>query len=662
MTVPVVTVRIAFTTAPFATTPTWVDVSADYIAHSFRRGRQAQLARIEAGEGSVLLKNFLGNYWPLKAAGAYYPNVTTDKKINIRATDLTYPKWISPASYTDADAAWTDEAKAYDGSLVTYSYCSTDSHYLTLAPAAAILCSKIRIYTDTWSTIGGHYTGSADITIDVYYGAAWHTLSSTAIAGSAWVEANLASEQLVSNARIKINGAILGHVDIFEFQFGQSTLDRFTGYVREWNPTWFSPEGLLYSCMQLSIVDAQAILAGIKVNTTGWPSELTGARVARVLDAVGFPAADRVIDTGTQTVQAGDGSSVFAMDHLYIVQDTEMGQLFFRGDGFAIFHDRMKRVGTSSLASYGEGGIPIYEPKLPFNNDLVYNDVRLTRVGGTEQVATDATSITNHTQRTYSKSGLLLATDALTLELAQDIRYMYKNPSMYVKNIGVKLQAPGHEAATWPEALSRDISDKITIVRAEAGINNAHFIEGNEESYDCRDGEWITKFQTSDAAVQFPVRETITLHPNAAGDLAQLYRNPNAGEANWQDVLTIGSGNYVYAIRNPPYTYPNIQSDLYNLDPPPALSGILTATIHANVWKDAGNCTMRFLIKTATSTYYSGYVSLPIPIAEVTFDITSLITVADLANLQIGYECDGDTYGNRTGCDCIYVSILGYKA
>jgi hypothetical protein len=37
--------RIAFATAPFASTPTWVDVSADLMSLSIKRGRMNEMKR-----------------------------------------------------------------------------------------------------------------------------------------------------------------------------------------------------------------------------------------------------------------------------------------------------------------------------------------------------------------------------------------------------------------------------------------------------------------------------------------------------------------------------------------------------------------------------------------------------------------------------------------
>lgn len=86
MTLPTMVSRVAFATAPYAVTPTWSDISSEFISASIRRGRMHELDRIEAGIAIIVLKNESGNYWPDNAGGAYYPNIKPRKRINLRAT------------------------------------------------------------------------------------------------------------------------------------------------------------------------------------------------------------------------------------------------------------------------------------------------------------------------------------------------------------------------------------------------------------------------------------------------------------------------------------------------------------------------------------------------------------------------------------------------
>ena len=80
------------------------------------------------------------------------------------------------------------------------------------------------------------------------------------------------------------------------------TYDRFNGYIESYPRSWTpGPAGVAY--VELHAVDAFKVLALANVNTTR-PAESSGTRVGAILDAIGWPAADRAIDTGISTVQA----------------------------------------------------------------------------------------------------------------------------------------------------------------------------------------------------------------------------------------------------------------------------------------------------------------------------------------------------------------------
>ena len=109
MALPVIQIRVAFASDPFDAVPVWTDITHDVQSVTTKRGRQTELARMEAGTATIRLKNHQGNYWPNNATGLHFPNVLPGKKVNIRAVydAITYdiytgftagwpPKWLSP--------------------------------------------------------------------------------------------------------------------------------------------------------------------------------------------------------------------------------------------------------------------------------------------------------------------------------------------------------------------------------------------------------------------------------------------------------------------------------------------------------------------------------------------------------------------------------------
>lgn len=132
MTLPTLSVRIAFATNPLDT-PTWTDVSAYVRGLRIRRGRNDELGRMEAGEAEVVLDNRDRRFDPTHAAGPYYPNVLPMRKISIRATwnAVTYDV------YTGFIEAWPTAWPLSTDSTVTLT-CADAFMYFALVDWIAV--------------------------------------------------------------------------------------------------------------------------------------------------------------------------------------------------------------------------------------------------------------------------------------------------------------------------------------------------------------------------------------------------------------------------------------------------------------------------------------------------------------------------------------------
>src|SRR5207244_822444 len=74
-----------------------------------------------------------------------------------------------------------------------------------------------------------------------------------------------------------------------------------------------------------------------------------------------------------------------------------------------------------------------------YDDTQLYNDIHVTGLGGTEQVASDATSQTAYFKRTLTKTGLVVAdasgyggntVDNEAAALASYLLYIYKDPAL----------------------------------------------------------------------------------------------------------------------------------------------------------------------------------------------------------------------------------------
>lgn len=292
--------------------------------------------------------------------------------------------------------------------------------------------------------------------------------------------------------------------------YGGTTYDLYTGFVESWQPG-FLTRPIKGPTMTLSCSDLIKNLSNLLLNDAGgYASEKTGARVGHVLDTLGWPAGSRTIDTGQTTLQAtGALVNVGAMDHLFTVEDTELGIIFIAPDGKVVFQDRHGRLFspfTVSQGTFGDdlgaGDLPYTDISPEYGDTRIYNDIRVTRLSGTEQVATDATSATAYGKRGLSRPSLLMTTDVEALAQAQYLLNRYKQPAMRIKQIELQPD-PAHEAALYAAMLGFDISTRVKVKLAAATLNSDYHIEGiNHDWNRDKPGVLTTKWMLADALNQ----------------------------------------------------------------------------------------------------------------------------------------------------------------
>lgn len=285
--------------------------------------------------------------------------------------------------------------------------------------------------------------------------------------------------------------------------YGGTTYDLYTGFAEAWQPSFLSERGGQVSIVELNCADLIKNLARLDLNAAGYAEELSGARIGHLLDDLGWPAADRDLDAG-QSLMQGTGALANdnALEHAQLVQLSEAGIMYIAGDGHVQFEDRQHRLNaphTVSQATFSDvagnqhyhGIEPVYE------DTYIFNDVRLTCVGGAQQAAEDATSQTDYGKSTLPRTGLIVTTDAEMLAQAQYLLSRYKDPALRVRKI---LLLPERDPANlWPKALGYDISTRITVAYSPAEYSRESHIEGIKHVYDALTNTWQTEWQLSDA-------------------------------------------------------------------------------------------------------------------------------------------------------------------
>jgi hypothetical protein len=267
------------------------------------------------------------------------------------------------------------------------------------------------------------------------------------------------------------------------------TYDLFRGFVDTWDVDW---KGSYESEVTVPCTDAFKVFGAYSRTALGAPvgaGEDSGARVNRILDSLGWSASDRVISTGDSTLQGttleGDG-----LAELQLVADSEIGELYVRGDGKVVFRNRQAIVSetrsTTVQATFGgdPAELPYHDVGISCDDVQMANLVRATREGGAEQTASDTASIAEYTTHTFERSGLLHVSDGETLSWAQWILHLAKDPELRFDQLTVR--PIKDETALFPQVLSREIGDRIAIKRQPPGdgdiVEREVFIRGIEHT------------------------------------------------------------------------------------------------------------------------------------------------------------------------------------
>jgi hypothetical protein len=272
--------------------------------------------------------------------------------------------------------------------------------------------------------------------------------------------------------------------------YGGQWWDLWRGYADGWDITYPAPD---YSQATLTATDAQKVF-GSKNHAALVPvgeGELSGARIHRIADSASWPAKDRRIDVGRSTLQATDLQGA-PWDHMLLVQDTEIGEVYIDPAGKLVFKDRhailTETLSTTSQAIFGRFGQP---GELPYVNLVpVYDDtdirnaIRITREGGLEQVASDQQSIRDNLEKTYERTGLLMQTDQEASDYAEYLLAQSKDAQVRFTQITVDPAA--QPADLWAHVFGRDFGDRITIRSRPPGVGLVErdvFIRGIAGSY-----------------------------------------------------------------------------------------------------------------------------------------------------------------------------------
>jgi hypothetical protein len=289
----------------------------------------------------------------------------------------------------------------------------------------------------------------------------------------------------------------------------------FSGYVTSYD-TNFKVGVEDISSVTLQCVDAFRLFSNVAISTVAGTSagQTTGARMNNLLDVPTFPTSMRVIDTGDSTVQADPGTERDLLNALQTIENSEFGGFFIDPEGNATFlsRDTVAQKADQTATDFADDGTGISYQAIDFAYDdtLIFNSVTVNREGGIAQTVQDTSSIETYFIHSGKREGLLVETDAESLEQANMILQSRKDAVFRIDSIGLNL-ADDTETARIQAGLELDIFDLVDITKSTPGAGSVTlelFVQGVQ--HDITTNTWTTKLFTAEPIIQAFILDSAT--------------------------------------------------------------------------------------------------------------------------------------------------------
>lgn len=264
--------------------------------------------------------------------------------------------------------------------------------------------------------------------------------------------------------------------------------------------------GYADAVVHLSATDAFKILSN-KLVSGDFPAQRSDLRFAAILDAIGWPAALRSLAVGVSLLDPITLDRVSALEHLQQVAESESGRLFVDTSGRIKFIDRHAPYLTTSQATFGEQEINYVDVTFAGGDALIYNEILVQRAadGAELRSAVDAASQLDYFARSLSHTGMLFNHDNEGTDKANFELSIYKDFRPRID--GMILDGSYQPALIWPQALGRELGDRLTVRKRPPGggslIEQESFVEGIEHSIGV--GTWDTTVRLSAIGIGYQI-------------------------------------------------------------------------------------------------------------------------------------------------------------
>lgn len=254
-----------------------------------------------------------------------------------------------------------------------------------------------------------------------------------------------------------------------EIRISSNNIVEFFGVVDDWNLD-YAPGRLDTATMVAS--DAFVYLNNETLTASTATTQLSGARVNAILDAISYPSSSREIDAGNTTL----GPDVIPEDqnvlaYLKLIEASELGAIFVGKSGNVTFKSRNSVAATSSVPNLTDDGtgIPYQNLKVVYGSEQLANEIVVSSViTASTAVATDTASQSQYGVFNLTRTDLLMNTNDDLVNMATFLASKYAQPEYRFESLEVRVN--DLPLASQNQILDLELSDIVKVTFTPSGI------------------------------------------------------------------------------------------------------------------------------------------------------------------------------------------------
>ncbi|MFZ9922809.1 MAG: hypothetical protein ACO3E4_07850, partial [Candidatus Nanopelagicaceae bacterium] len=192
----------------------------------------------------------------------------------------------------------------------------------------------------------------------------------------------------------------------------------------------------------------------------------------------------------------------------------EFGAFFMDNEGIATFLSRNTLAEeadqTPTIFTDTGVGLPYVNVDFAYDDTQIFNDVTVTRAGGTAQNVQSTSSIETYFIHSGSRSGILVETDQEALDQATMILQAKKDAVFRIDSITLNLKDTT-DAALITAGLDLDIFNLINVTKTTPGSSSVTlelFVQGVQ--HDISNRVWTTRLLTAEPIIQAFILDSTT--------------------------------------------------------------------------------------------------------------------------------------------------------